>query len=535
MPTKVYKQSFTNVPFGPLPPLDPSGTPREQRIGPRRFQYTAGDNIITQPRSDVPSGISFSQLRALADNYDAARIAIEVRKDEVLNQDWVISPKRKGESQKYRDEIDKVTKFLRKPDGEMTFDRWLNQVLEEILVTDALTLYAHPTRGDSRKLAALEVVDGATIKPLIDSRGKTPFPPLPAYQQAIYGLPRTEWTTDEMYYRPKNRRVNTVYGFPPTEWIIMRTMIGLRKQTFDLNWYAEGNTPEGLYGLDDENWTAEQIMEFEVGFNQLLEGNSEARSRMKFLPKGEYVMTRQFTFDPTFDEFLLKVTCAAYGIPPNEIGFTTHVNRATGDVQENVMTRRGIAPLCRFVGNVLTEIIHEWFGYTELFFTFNYGMEEDDERKAQADSLYVKMGKLGVDELRDRDAEVPLGIPPYIVAGNNVIWLTDQLKSDLEKTGYPQPPIPMEPAATSPDGGNIPRSKQPSTATPTPQPDKPTIKPTANSRTLKKVVTNGIRELRKKVRDFEADDLSDGERSAVLTVLDEAVDMEKIASVFEGV
>ena len=56
-------------------------------------------------------------------------------------------------------------------------------LLEDMLVIDAATLYPRYNRGGS--LYALDIIDGATIKPLIGEDGRAPEPPDPAYQQIL--------------------------------------------------------------------------------------------------------------------------------------------------------------------------------------------------------------------------------------------------------------------------------------------------------------------------------------------------------------
>jgi hypothetical protein len=46
-----------------------------------------------------------------------------------------------------------------------------------------------PAPDGWRELFALEPVDGATIRRVLDNTGRTPLPPDPAYQQIIKGLP----------------------------------------------------------------------------------------------------------------------------------------------------------------------------------------------------------------------------------------------------------------------------------------------------------------------------------------------------------
>ena len=65
---------------------------------------------------------------------------------------------------------------------------WLRMLLEDLLVVDAATIYPRFDRGG--KLYALDVIDGATIKPLIGEDGRAPEPPDPAWRQAPRGASR---------------------------------------------------------------------------------------------------------------------------------------------------------------------------------------------------------------------------------------------------------------------------------------------------------------------------------------------------------
>jgi hypothetical protein len=65
---------------------------------------------------------------------------------------------------------------------------WLNIALEEILVLDAWAIWPQKTVGG--ELYGLQILDGSTIKPLIDDRGMRPMPPYSSYQQILFGFPR---------------------------------------------------------------------------------------------------------------------------------------------------------------------------------------------------------------------------------------------------------------------------------------------------------------------------------------------------------
>jgi phage portal protein BeeE len=102
------------------------------------------------------------------------------------------------------------------------------------------------------------VLDGATIKRLIDDWGRTPLVPAPAYQQILKGLPAVYYSADELIYAPRNPRVHKAYGFSPVEQVQMSVNIALRRQIYQLQYYTEGNVPEALIGVP-ESWNPDQI------------------------------------------------------------------------------------------------------------------------------------------------------------------------------------------------------------------------------------------------------------------------------------
>jgi hypothetical protein len=67
--------------------------------------------------------------------------------------------------------------FLGEPDraNGYSFAQWLSMLLEEVFVLDAAAIYPRRTYGGD--LWSLEVLDGSTIKPLLDERGGRPLRP----------------------------------------------------------------------------------------------------------------------------------------------------------------------------------------------------------------------------------------------------------------------------------------------------------------------------------------------------------------------
>ena len=111
--------------------------------------------------------------------------------------------------------IDAVASFLARPDRRHSFADWLRMLVEEMLVIDAATIYPRYARGGA--LYSLDIIDGATIKPLIGEDGRAPEPPDPAYQQILKGVPAADFSADELIYLPRNLRSHRLYGMSPVE------------------------------------------------------------------------------------------------------------------------------------------------------------------------------------------------------------------------------------------------------------------------------------------------------------------------------
>ncbi len=139
----------------------------------------------------------------------------------------------------------------------------------------------------------------------------------------------------------------------------------------------------------------------------------------------------------------MKKTCAAIGVSPQEIGFTADVNRATGEMQENVQFRRSTEPLTQFFESMLTEIIEQDFKCPELKFTFHAARAEEDVLKvAQADEIYSRMGATDLDEIRSkRQLGKPYGINrPFITTTLGPMYLDEALGTDLQAQQTTPPP-----------------------------------------------------------------------------------------------
>lgn len=426
----------TGTPASGQPP-NPGPLPRatDTERTPVRWGFSQAYNATQTPGRGKLA--AFAILRQLADVSDITRICIEARKDQITGLEWeIVSRDKKAKADRATlAKVEGAKAFFRRPDKRRDFKTWLRMICEEIFVIDALSVYRRRTRGGD--LYALEVKDGSTIIPLLDQTGDTPMAPNVAYRQIISGRPVEggDCTVDQLYYRPRTARVHTPYGMSPTEAVLLTVNAALQRASFNLAYYSEGNIPRGLMSAP-EGWTPDQIEKFQTMWDELLTGNLVGKSRMRIVGNGMAESFKQYVdpdFSTAFDEFLLKVNCAAFGVTPSELGFTSDVNKSTSQGQENITYRRGVRPLVLFLQDFFDEILANDLLMPDLQFKFIGGEPEDRKLQAEIDKLYWSIGKVSTDDLRQRDGQDPIGLGPMIETPMGPMPVEDLLNAGVDK------------------------------------------------------------------------------------------------------
>ena len=374
-------------------PAESHSAHAELGVGIRQWDFTPGINLQFTPRGDV--AIKFPQLWNVSNSFDLCRLMIEKRKNDISNRTWSISviPK-PGETKKARvaqgantANVAKATHLLKYPDGVHRFDLWVRMWAEQMLVFDAPTTY--PMRSIGGDLLSLRLISGATITPLLDQDGFRPAPPSPAYQQIILGIPtanlasqkarefsapmRDKWqagSPSELFYHPKNPRVDSRWGFSPVEQIIVTLSIAANRQQFLRDFYVSGNVPEGLLPMP-ESWTAQQIKDFQKWFDSMLAGNLKMKRRMIMVPdaKHEPTMTKHEALTDVTDDYLNRVVAFAFGESPQPLVKQVGHHRR----QRKETTRRrppGSSPDLNHIAGSLNDILAA-HGYDDVQFTWD--------------------------------------------------------------------------------------------------------------------------------------------------------------------
>jgi hypothetical protein len=416
--------AFEGRDLGPSTPL-PAELPRGSE--PRQFYPRTGYNLVTTPRAEFANLTPFSMLRALAEGCDVVRVVLEDLKGQLCGFGHEVGPK-KDEPNVPDADVQRGREILKSPDGFSTFDAWLSRLVEEIMVVDALSIYRHRA-VDGTPLGSL-ILDGTTIKPIVDFHGIPPHPPEVAFQQYIAGRVETEYTRpwqdaelrqpdgkpkDEIVYSPRWPRTWTAYGHSPVEWIIVTINLVLRRQMHYLAWYTDGNIPDAFWKTP-ENWQAAQVREMQEVWDEMLAGDSERRAKMRFMPGGAGTGLEnprgQDSWQPEFEEYLARLTAWSFGV--SALPIVRMMNRATAEAAEQAAADAGVKPLAKFVAGVINRELAEFHGLDLIEFRWTVEKDEKEQLKVDRNVRYVSAGILGRDEVRDELGRDPLGVPVSI-------------------------------------------------------------------------------------------------------------------------
>lgn len=444
---------WRNDVFGPDWPLpsDPLDPPNDQGFTtPRIYQYPVTWNI---PGRHVFRGhISWEVLKAAADQ-PLFRACIEVRKQRISTLDWCfrVNPKyaakvaqNSGKSQyeverdlrqQLQPEIDRLTGFWCTPDRKngYEFADWMSLLQEEQLVWDALAIYPQKTFGGD--LHSLTILDGSTVKPLLDEQGGRPMPPYPAYQQILYGYPRGDFTADtvdddgklvvpggysstQLIYRRRNIRTWTPYGYSPVEQALLDGQLWAKRFQWMMAEYTEGTTPEQwLVQKQPSDWEAAQLLQYEKYINDRLQGKTGERHRNPLLPYGvepfpvNHVPER---YKPDYDLFLIKLQAMHFGVTMPELGFSEPGGLGSAgyhEGQEDIQFRKDLTTV-RWLNSLVNSVSSSHLGMHEAIeFTF-LGLDEEDETAMDLiDHNRLADGRMTLNRALAKIGEAPYDFP----------------------------------------------------------------------------------------------------------------------------
>jgi hypothetical protein len=493
--------TLANVPFAPGMPLIPSAlnplNPETGRPDPRRYEYQVAQNINVTETKLVP----FKTLRAAADQIDILRRCIEVRKAKLTGLDWDIvlsesaSEKIIAESggnhlramaearEKFAPEIGRMRSFWETPDPQngLAFVDWLSMAIEEIDVLDAWAIWPQMSVGGD--IMGLQILDGTTIKPLLDDRGMRPMPEMgPAFQQILYGFPRSEFaatiddeaadgqfSSDELAYFVRNRRAMSVYGLSPVERSLPLADIYLRRQQWIRAEFTDGTMPKSYLEMPESAvMTPDQIRAYENIYNDDLSGQTGQRNRLRILvPGGKLNFEEGYSdkFSDAMDNYLIASITGHFGVLPSEIGFNGSGSLGASGIQEGESDSGeaiGVIPTANWISQMLSALSYRWLGMPrELEFRLAPSERTNTQETAMRDEIQKRSGGKTINEARAEQGlplvDTPEADMPMLISGASVFVFTPE---GLVMAGTPLDPygiaIEEEPVAVDTEAQPVP-------------------------------------------------------------------------------
>jgi hypothetical protein len=465
--------------LGPAHPLLPAPIdtqdPDTGRAIPRRWQYDVAWNLQLNSDRATP----WSVLKALADQCDVIHRCIEIRISEMVGLDtsWTVTDsavieimRREGVSHaramelardEHAEEISRLTDFWQSPypHGDRHWSEWITEVLWQHFVLDAVAIYPRHNLGG--EVIGLEVIDGATIKPLLDNRGDTPAPPSAAYQQILWGFPRGEYQTsavsdgdyysgpgehgeyanDQLAYFTRNKRTWSPYGYSTVEECLPSAALYLERQTWMRSEYTDGTMPN-TFMLTDSEMSPAQLPDWERVLNDNLAGQTQERRKIRMLPNGfrpDYAPLLEERYKSDYDEHLIKLIAAKFGVQPTQLGIipTTGIGgRGQMEGEQDQAETMSKRPLEQWLASMVESLSRRFLGASrnvEFVLraqgTTNQQAELADALKNQLYSGQKTLNAVQA-ELGQPLYEMPEADEPFIVAGSTVTFLRGLMATD---------------------------------------------------------------------------------------------------------
>lgn len=287
-------------------------TGKEVQFTPRSYQFPPNVNTTIIPRTSY--GLApFYEIQAVSEATPEVMMCLRLLKRIFLS---LVPTVKHDDGEECHDPA--ITHIVTYPDGYHSLAQWLAMWFYNGLIYDAQTL--HLTRDQTGLINGLVNIDGSTIFLLIDQNGNVPLPPAPAYLQIIWGTPYGFSSSEQLWYKPMDKHLNSPYGTPIFEAAPQLVQLLSLFWQYEAGEYTYGNMPETAYSAPP-GWTPDQITAWLVQKNQALAGNLELRRQFDVWPDGFKVLQ---TKDPQFRKELkleaTRILMEIASLPISEIG-----------------------------------------------------------------------------------------------------------------------------------------------------------------------------------------------------------------------
>jgi phage portal protein BeeE len=401
--------------------------------------------FLYKPPFGYPLNKNVVQLKNLAKNAYVFSV-IRTLKDEAATTKWEIKVKKEFASEdqegvfagNYDEDVKRISAWFYNPNGnEESFNDILAQWITDLCEVDAAVgVKVFNKKGDFSQLYAR---DGGTflkncdiygymgnraefVEPNDDVAYISVMPGMPSWTdklnsysmqyaaQAAYfqygwsgvGLP-VPFGRREIIYIAANGRSDNIYGRSPLEILYDTLLTLIYGQQYNLDFYLNGNTPDGLLhlaGADQEIAEAmQQRMANKFRVKDGLENERRIGHRYPVYggPEANFIPFNLSAKDMEIIEqqkWFTKLVWSAFGVTPDEMGYTEDSNKAVSQTQTGVHKRKALKPLLKKIEYAInSQLMPELDSTGKFEFAFE-DYDVDEEMKKY--TLYEKQIQIGV-------------------------------------------------------------------------------------------------------------------------------------------
>jgi hypothetical protein len=390
-------------------------------------------NFLWKPPFGYPLRKDVIKLKNLAKNPYVFSV-IRTLKDEASTTDWKIRPKEEfnkpGED--FDQECRKVANWFNNPNGnEESFADILGAWIQDLCEIDAAVGVKVYDR--SGRFSQLFARDGASFLKNPDIYGYmgaradyvAPMPSdwntkkpdetvrqLYTYnykEQAAYfqygwtgiGMP-IPFGKKEIIYIMMNQRGDSIYGRSPLEILYDLILLNVYGAQYNLDFYLNGNTPDGMVLLEAADETTAKVFQERLQNKMRMTDALDNERRVGHVypvytgPKADFIPFNLSAKDMDIIEqqkWFTKLIWAAFGVTPDEMGFTEDSNKAVSQTQQGVHKRKALRPMLKKIQYAInTQLMPELDPSGKLEFVFeDYDLDED-VKKHGLYQLQISMG-----------------------------------------------------------------------------------------------------------------------------------------------
>jgi hypothetical protein len=401
-----------------------------------------------KPAWGFPRYQPLSLLRALGKNVYASSV-FKAIKDIITDTEWKVLPKREVElTPDLKKKIDKYTSFFEKPNPEDTFNVLIRKILDDLFKYDSGVI--NKVFNQFEELIQLRAAPGDTFKKnpnkhgYLDERDEVIFDKGPmagrpvsndfiqssayqfytnfidkaAYFQFVNSVASQipiPYGKREICWLTTNPSTDNVYtnGAPLEDCIdlILTLVYGLK---FNLDFYANGNTPEGI--INAVGATKKDLKKISSQLSHSIDTPTDGfglkrrigyRMPVVNMDNIEFVKLNLTSKEmEILDQqgWFTKVLWMRFGLNADEMGFTDDSNRATSTQQTKNAIRKAIKPMYTLIEECFTyEILPEFEDGELLEFKFDFYDPIEQKGLRDLQQQEMEMGINSAEKIMDEE------------------------------------------------------------------------------------------------------------------------------------